>query len=117
LGSLQEHIVYTGEGVGVMLALELLRKERQLQGNVSIGLDNQAIIQALPSRKTRPGYHVLEHIRKQAQRLVDRHTDLSLTFRWVPGHEDVTGNELADKEAKRAAKGKTSATHLLPQVL
>ncbi|KZT28259.1 hypothetical protein NEOLEDRAFT_1030252, partial [Neolentinus lepideus HHB14362 ss-1] len=29
----------------------------------------------------------------------------------------VTRNELADKEAKRAAKGKTSATHLLPQIL
>ncbi|KZT28196.1 hypothetical protein NEOLEDRAFT_1028671, partial [Neolentinus lepideus HHB14362 ss-1] len=62
LGTLCEHTVYNGEEVGVMLALELLRKERHLTGTISIGLDNTAVLQALPSHRTRPGYHLLQHI-------------------------------------------------------
>ncbi|KZT19781.1 hypothetical protein NEOLEDRAFT_1045443, partial [Neolentinus lepideus HHB14362 ss-1] len=117
LGTLQQHIVYSGEGVGVILALELRRKEQHLEGTISIGLDNMAVLQALPTRKVRPGYHILQHIRNQVQRLIDHHKDLKIVLRWVPCHKDLEGNELTDKEAKHAAKGKTSATHLLPQIL
>ncbi|KIJ52972.1 hypothetical protein M422DRAFT_81035, partial [Sphaerobolus stellatus SS14] len=42
---------------------------------------------------------------------------LKLHLEWVPGHEDVEGNELADDEAKKAAGGITSATQELPHIL
>ena len=40
-----------------------------------------------------------------------------LTFVWTPGHEDITGNEIADREAKRAAKGRSSTDSTLPAFL
>jgi len=38
-------------------------------------------------------------------------------FVWTPGHEGIDGNERADEEAKRAAKGEPSATKDLPSFL
>ena len=42
---------------------------------------------------------------------------VKLTLRRTPGHEGIEGNERADEEAKRAAKGLSSPTSELPQVL
>ena len=41
----------------------------------------------------------------------------SLTIRWTAGHAGIAGNELADKEAKKAASGQTSDKKLLPVLL
>ncbi|RDX45387.1 hypothetical protein OH76DRAFT_1326847, partial [Lentinus brumalis] len=38
-------------------------------------------------------------------------------LRWVPGHMEVHGNELADEEAKKAAKGDSSNSASLPAKL
>ena len=40
-----------------------------------------------------------------------------LTLRWVPGHEDVEGNDTADGAAKEAAGGLSSPPALLPKEL
>ncbi|KAI0277657.1 hypothetical protein BC826DRAFT_898201, partial [Russula brevipes] len=40
-----------------------------------------------------------------------------LTIRWVAGHEGVEGNEVADAEAKAAARGAHSDKRLLPPYL
>lgn len=41
----------------------------------------------------------------------------NLKFVWTPGHEGIKGNEIADREAKRAAKGQSSEDKLLPAFL
>lgn len=46
-----------------------------------------------------------------------RKTKAAITIRWTAGHEGIEGNELADGEAKEAAKGRTSDTELLPRHL
>jgi hypothetical protein len=46
-----------------------------------------------------------------------RNREYRLTVRWTAGHEGLEGNELADREAKEAAKGKTSNTKQLPPYL
>ena len=40
-----------------------------------------------------------------------------LTLRWSPGHKGTERNERADKEAKEAAKGRTSRAASLPKFL
>ncbi|KAI0711584.1 hypothetical protein C8Q76DRAFT_737173 [Earliella scabrosa] len=46
-----------------------------------------------------------------------RHPDADITLRWVPGHMDIEGNELADCEAKNAAAGASSPQNKLPKCL
>ena len=41
----------------------------------------------------------------------------NLKFVWTPGHKRIKGNEIADREAKRAAKGQSSKDKLLPAFL
>jgi len=48
------------------------------------------------------------------ERLERRHPNIDLTLRWVPGHKGVDGNELADVEAKKAARGDSSPVEDLP---
>jgi len=40
--------------------------------------------------------------------LLDRHPNCDVTIEWVPGHQDVTGNEAADCEAKRGRRETTT---------
>jgi ribonuclease HI len=41
----------------------------------------------------------------------------SIPIRWTPGHVGIEGNEKADIEAKKAARGLTSETKSLPNTL
>jgi hypothetical protein len=42
---------------------------------------------------------------------------VQLTIRWISGHSKVKGNEEADRIAKNAAKGRSSARIDLPHIL
>jgi len=46
LGSDKHHTVYEGEGIGMVLGLELIRSERHVNRLTSMGVDNQAAISA-----------------------------------------------------------------------
>ena len=60
----------------------------------------------------REALRIAECLKKKRQR-----SKATLTIRWTAGHEGLEGNELADEEAKEAAKGHTSETKLLPSYL
>jgi ribonuclease HI len=142
LGSSQEHTVYEAEGVGLVLGLHLLNGlSRQLTRTTILGTDNQAVIKALGNQSPHAGQYILEAIHKSAERLHAKQDKLinredrieaieagdewigrkrgiiDLQIHWVPGHCGFKPNELADEEAKKAAKGDSSDAKLLPPLL
>jgi ribonuclease HI len=142
LGSSLEHTVYEAEGVGLILGLHLLNGlTRRLTQTTILGTDSQAIIKALSNQKSHAGQYILDAIHHSAERLHEKQdriinreerqsaTDagevwtgrkrgvVDLQIHWVPGHCDFIPNERADKEAKKAAQGKSSDAKLLPPML
>ena len=104
LGPDTEHEVYEAEVIGLQLTLHLLAQERDV-GQVEIYVDNQAVLHTLMGKKTDNMSHLFVQLAKSLRAITNRHLDVDIKTRWIPGHVDVAGNEKADKEAKKAAKG------------
>jgi hypothetical protein len=105
--------VYKAELVRMMLAAELLRMERDVN-RAAVRVDNQAAI--IATRLTRPalGHHLVDTLNEQMESVYEKHIDTEIVVRWVPGHADIKGNECADDEAKKAARGDSSWWPELP---
>lgn len=123
LGSQAEHTVHEAELVGILLAIHMLNAAKYRKKSSMIGVDNQAAIKAFESELRSPGHHLAREtlriaakIEKQRKKKIP-HKKSATTIRWTAGHEGLVGNELADKEAKEAAKGRTSETKHLPRYL
>lgn len=104
LGQLTRHTVFEGELFGVLLALRMVR---ELPGivDVVVCLDNQSAIIRVRDPRPKPGQLITTAIHEALARLRKHRAGFRLQLVWVPGHEGVEGNELADLHAKQAAAG------------
>lgn len=108
LGSDEEQTVYVGELAGELMDLHLLATERPGPtglGKVSIYVDNQASLLALDSIKPKSGGFIADEIHKLFARVRKKHPRARITFRWIPSHLEVVGNEEVDRLAKLGAEG------------
>lgn len=108
LGMEDQQTVYVGELTGELMVLHLLSKEapgRGGMGRVSIYVDNQASLLALKSMKLASGHYLTDHMHELYRKVVKIHPMAHITFRWIPSHCDVEGNEKANEQAKLAAEG------------
>ena len=116
LSSDADHMVLEGEGIAMVLGMELLRPERTVR-RVSFTADNVSAVQRSSSARASPMQYVWDLFRQWWDMVRRRFRHISLTIRWVPGHEGVAGNEEADRLAKKAVEEGSSAAHRLPAPL
>ena len=70
--------------------------------DIWIFVDNQAALQKIQSHKAISESHLASKCQESLKILIEQ--ELKPHIHWVPGHEDIKGNELADKAAKLGAK-------------
>ena len=119
LGSDKEHTVHEAELIGILLALHMILTERHRNHTFAIGTDNHAALEVFNSNLRGPAHHVAREALRLGN-MVKKRTrgrNYALTLCWTAGHVGIPGNEIADKEAKKAATGHTSDKNLLPTYL
>ena len=119
LGPETVHTVHEAELIGTLLALHLIKNEKNKNTSFAIGTDNHAALEAFHSDLRSPAHSIAREslrvgnmLRKQV-----KGKRFSLTLRWTAGHVGIPGNEIADREAKRAAGGLQSDKECLPPFL
>jgi ribonuclease HI len=118
LGSLTKHEVYDGEGIGLILGMEFIRRQQHCAGNISFYSDSQPALLATTLRKPAPSHYLWDAFHSLCERTRRKHSGIEFSLRWIPGHLDIVGNERADEEAKKAAAGDNTPikeqTNLIP---
>lgn len=95
--------VYDGEMAALMMtarALVHLAEERPGISNIAIFSDNSAAVDAICDPKPRAAQLYAKAFYDSITTLLDARPELSVEVCWCPGHQDVAGNERADKLAK-----------------
>ena len=101
-------LVYNGELEGIAIGLELATTLATPGQEVRAFADNQAALYRLATPSDRPGQAWQLRCIKAANILTNMGCTVSLS--WVPGHQDILGNEIADQLAKMAAKATPSTS-------
>ena len=104
LGSVKHHTFFEGEGVGLILGVELIREEEVAEGMVLIRIDNVAAISATMAIKPTPSHDIWDILHQRVAMTYNKHKNLDLLVKWTLGHMGIIGNERADEEAKKAAR-------------
>ena len=105
LGSDNEHNVYTAEVAAFRLAADIASNSQPFFTKCIIYADSQAAIRGVNSPNQQSGQEVLISTIHKIQSLVTTR-NMTIKIEWVPGHENIHGNEEADKAAKAAAQSK-----------
>jgi ribonuclease HI len=119
LGPENEHMVPKAELIGIILALNLIKTEKKKSTSIAIGTDNQATIEAFQTNLRNAVHNAAREILCLGN-MLQKQThgkSFALMLQWMAGHVGIPGNELADKEAKRAAGGLCLDKNLLPLYL
>jgi ribonuclease HI len=119
LGPEKEHMVHKAELVGMLLGMHLISTEKCRGTTCVMGINNQAAIRAFHMNQRGPGHHIAREIQQLTSQTHKKWSKVKydLTIRWMAGYKGIEGNEEADREAKKAAKGTSSDRKLLPAYL
>jgi len=101
---MSRHNTYEGEAVDGILVLWLIciTLGTALK-RISLYIDNQVIIKASTKSKATSGQYLIHNFANETNGIGPR-----LSIRWISSHDNIKGNECADKLAKEAATGRAS---------
>ena len=118
LGTTEHHTMFKVELVGLILVLHLI-KMAKTRTSYALGADNQAALAAVSTPGNRSGHYLVDIFLTAAFNLqnINGMANYSLRLGWTAGHVNIKGNELMDKEAKKAVQGTTSEKTMPPKVL
>ena len=80
-----------------------------------IYVDNQASIKAINTLKQQSAQYIIRDIFESLDKTLQQRPNLKFTIEWVPGHMDISGNDKAHEEAKKAALNKPIEEQTYPQ--
>ena len=89
--------IFQAEVYAVFLAARCVSMRVISRSDITFFIDSQAAIKALMKRSTRS--EVTSRCRQELMVLTEQH---NVKLCWVPGHNDIPGNEIADELAKKA---------------
>ena len=119
LGSDKQHTVHKAENIDILFAMHLILTEKSRNCTFVINTNNQVAIEVFNSNLKSPAHHISKealHLGNMISKC-SRGQNFMLTLCWSAGHTGIPGNELADKEAKKATQGTTLDKNLLPPYL
>ena len=96
--------VFDAELFAISQALDEFNSRGESSRRYTIFSDSQAAISRAQHDQTGPGQTLAVRVIGTAETLAARGN--TVTLRWTPSHAGVTGNEQADRAAKRAAEGR-----------
>ena len=85
---------------GVRMGVRMLEHKAR---KCYIYVDSQSAIQALQNPRRQSGQAAIRKVLDQIDHVRLQNPALKIEICWIPGHEGIAGNELADEVAKRAA--------------
>ena len=100
LGSDTQFNVYTGELTAISLTIDITQHQHVKACNIYT--NSQPVIKALINPRRQSGQHIIKSTLDKIDTI--NKVRIKVTIYWVPGHQEIEGNEEADKEAKRAAR-------------
>ena len=103
IGTENTHNVYAAELMAIQMAVFLFEKRIEEYPNVHIFTDNQSAIQTIESPKRQSGQYIVKGILDIIDRVYAVKPTCNVHIEWVPGHQNIDGNERADQAAKAAA--------------
>jgi ribonuclease HI len=105
LGSETSFNVFTAEVEAVNLALKQWQYDSHgLHPICHLYSDSQAGCTAILQPMRQSGQSIIKGVLDRIDMIHRRHPDWQLTISWIPGHQDIDGNECADAAAKQAAR-------------
>lgn len=96
------NLTYNGELEGATQGIEYAAEHATPGHHFYIFSDNQAGLYRLDKPSDNPGQECQIRAFKAGQKAIEKGAQITLS--WVPGHQDVTGNEIADSLAKEGTK-------------
>ena len=100
--------IFTAELTAILMALQHITEVRTPPCAIVICSDSRSALSSIRSDSTSAREHLVLEIGTGVHQLITRGTEVR--FQWVPAHVCLSGNEMADRGAKRGARRLESQT-------